>query len=56
MLIRKMILYLEQTIMGVDVDTAMTDLAKNSMQYQAIATLQSKHFGLMKEMIRGGGG
>ncbi len=41
---------------GVDVDTAMTDLAKNSMQYEAVATLQAKHFMLMKEMIKGGGG
>lgn len=41
---------------GVDIDTEMTDLAKNSMKYEALATLQSKHFMLMKEIIRSGGG
>ncbi|MGD9580403.1 MAG: flagellar basal body rod protein FlgB [Vampirovibrionia bacterium] len=41
---------------GVDIDTEMTNLAKNTMQYQALATLQSKHFTLMKDIIKSGGG
>lgn len=41
---------------GVDIDIEMTELAKNSMQYEAITTLQSKHYLGMKEIIKSGGG
>lgn len=41
---------------GVDIDSEMTELAKNSMQFEALATLQSKHFMMMKDTIRQSGG
>lgn len=40
---------------GIDIDTEMTELAKNSMQFEALATLQAKHFMEMKDIIKSGG-
>lgn len=41
---------------GVDIDSEMTELAKNTMKYQALATLQAKHFMGLKDVIKSGGG
>lgn len=38
---------------GVDVDVEMTNLAKNTMQYEALATLQRKNYTLLKDVIKG---
>lgn len=39
----------------VDIDSEMTEMVKNSLQYQAIAKFQAKHFMSMNEIIKGGG-
>lgn len=40
---------------AIDIDTEMTELAKNTMQYEAIAKMESGHFMNMKEILRSGG-
>lgn len=41
---------------AVDIDTEMSELAKNSMKYEALAHLEGKSFMLTKEIIRSSGG
>jgi flagellar basal-body rod protein FlgB len=40
---------------SVDIDAEMTDLAKTSMQFEALARLQGRYFAGLKETIKTGG-
>lgn len=40
---------------GVDIDTEMAQLAKNSGKYNAIARMESQQFRSMRDVIKGGG-
>lgn len=41
---------------AIDVDSEMTNLAKNDMQYETMATLMGRHYAQMKDVIRTSGG
>lgn len=41
---------------AVDIDTETTELAKNTMKYQAVAQFQGKNFRMMQELLKGLGG
>lgn len=40
---------------GVDIDTEMAQLAKNSGKYNALARMESQQFRSMRDVIKGGG-
>ncbi len=41
---------------GVDIDSEMAQLAKNTQRFLALSNLESKNYGLLRDVIKGGGG